>query len=103
MSRLYYAFFHASVALLLSVGLDVDKISKDHGKVHSTVQGRMGKYLGMFVTNLYRIRKFCDYDAEMFVRMYGGNVEKAVYSGCAERGRHFFYKCRRIVSEARPN
>ena len=77
MSRLYYAFFHVSVALLLSIGLDVKRISRDHGTVHSAVQGRMGKYLGVFVTNLYRIRRFCDYDAAMFERMFGGEVEKA--------------------------
>ncbi len=77
MSRLYYAFFHVSVAFLLSAGLDVTKISKDHGKVHAAVHRRLGKYFGTLVTNLYRIRKFCDYDAEMFKRMHSGNVERA--------------------------
>ena len=75
MSRLYYAFFHVSVALLLSIGLDVD--SKEHGKIHTAVQRRLGKSLGVSVKKLYRTRKFCDYDAAMFEREYGGDVEKA--------------------------
>ncbi len=44
-SRLYYAFFHVSLALLRSVGAETDKFSRDHGRVHSAVQARMGKYL----------------------------------------------------------
>jgi len=52
-SRLYYAFFHASLALLMSVGTDTDKLSRDHGKVHAAVQARMGKYLGTFLRKLY--------------------------------------------------
>jgi len=75
MSRLYYAFFHVSVALLLSIGLNVE--SKDHGRVQTAVQRRMGKPLGDSLKKLYRIRKFCDYDAAMFGREYSGDIEKA--------------------------
>jgi uncharacterized protein (UPF0332 family) len=77
MSRLYYAFFHVGLALLLSIGLDVQNISKDHGRLHAALQRRLGKYFGTMVTNLYRTRKFCDYDAAMFKRMHSGNIEKA--------------------------
>jgi len=76
-SRLYYAFFHASLALLTSVGLDTDQFSRDHGKVHSAVQARMGRYLGTFLRKLYHNRKLCDYDPQMFERQYGPDIEKS--------------------------
>jgi uncharacterized protein (UPF0332 family) len=75
-SRLYYAFFHASLALLASVGIDTDKFSRDHGKVHAAVQARMGKYLGTFLRKLYHNRKLCDYDSRMFEREYGQDIER---------------------------
>jgi uncharacterized protein (UPF0332 family) len=77
MSRLYYAFFHASLALLRSVGADTDKFSRDHGKVHAAVQARMGKYLGTSLRKLYHLRKMCDYDSYMFERQYGRDIENA--------------------------
>jgi uncharacterized protein (UPF0332 family) len=77
MSRLYYAFFHVSLALLRSIGADTDKFSRDHGKVHAAVQARMGKYLGTCLKRLYHLRKLCDYDANMFEREYGRNIESA--------------------------
>lgn len=76
-SRLYYSFFHASVALLLSIGWDVDAISKDHGRLHDEVQARMGKWMGRFLKALYRSRCRCDYDTTMFEKLYGGDIEKA--------------------------
>jgi len=76
-SRLYYAFFHASIAQLLSVGVDTDKFSRDHGRVHAAVQARMGKYLGTCLRKLYHNRKACDYDPTMFERRYGPDIEKA--------------------------
>lgn len=76
-SRLYYAFFHASLALLTSVGADTDLFSRDHGKVHAAVQARMGKYLGTFLRKLYHNRKLCDYDSTMFEREYGQDIERA--------------------------
>ena len=75
-SRLYYAFFHVNLALLTSVGMDTDKFSRDHGKVHAAVQARMGKY-GMFLRKLYHNRKLCDYDSKMFEREYGQDIERA--------------------------
>jgi uncharacterized protein (UPF0332 family) len=77
MSRLYYAFFHVSLALLRSAGADPDKFSRDHGKVHAAVQARMGKYLGTFLRKLYLLRKLCDYDSNMFERKYPRNIEGA--------------------------
>jgi uncharacterized protein (UPF0332 family) len=76
-SRLYYAFFHASLALLLSVGWDVDAISKEHGRLHDAVQARMGKWIGRFFRTLYRSRCRSDYDTVIFERLYGGDVAKA--------------------------
>lgn len=76
-SRLYYAFFHVSLALLLSIGWDVSRISKDHGRLHDAVQARMGKWIGAFLRGLYRNRCQCDYDTTMFERIYSGDVEKA--------------------------
>ncbi len=77
MSRLYHAFFHASLALLMSIGWETEGISKDHGKVHAAVQARMGKYMGAFLRKLYHDRKLCDYDSSMFERRYGRDIEKA--------------------------
>jgi uncharacterized protein (UPF0332 family) len=76
LSRLYYAFFHAGLALLLCSGWNVEPIAKDHGKVHSAVQARMGKYMGVFVRKFYRLRQLCDYDETMFEKEYGGDIEK---------------------------
>ena len=76
-SRLYYAFFHASLALLTSVGTDTDKLSRDHGKVQAAVQARMGRYFGAFLGKLYLHRKLCDYDPRLFEREYGQDIERA--------------------------
>ena len=76
-SRLYYAFFHASIGLLASVGIETDKLSRDHGKVHSAVQARMGKPFGKFLEKLYVHRKLCDYDTRMFEHVYGRDIERA--------------------------
>jgi uncharacterized protein (UPF0332 family) len=76
-SRLYYAFFHACLALLLTIGWDIDRISRDHGRVHDAVQARMGKYFGTFLRDLYRSRRLSDYDAALFEKQYGGDIEKA--------------------------
>jgi uncharacterized protein (UPF0332 family) len=77
LSRLYYAFFHASLALLLTAGRDIEGFRKDHGRVHDAVQVRFGKYFGAFLRNLYRLRRESDYDAVMFERTYGGDIENA--------------------------
>ena len=76
-SRLYYAFFHASLALLMSVGTNTDRFSRDHGKVHAAVQARMGRYFGAFLEKLYVHRKLCDYDPILFEREYGADIERA--------------------------
>lgn len=76
-SRLYYAFFHASLALLVSVGIDTDRLSRDHGKVHAAVQARMGRYFGTFIGKLYLHRKLCDYDSRFFERQYRNDIELA--------------------------
>src|SRR6266404_4249962 len=71
LSRLYYAFFHMGLALLLSSGWDIRTVSKDHGKFQSAMHAGAGKYVGTFIRKLYRFRLLCDYDEAMFQRDYG--------------------------------
>jgi len=79
LSRLYYAFFHASLGLLTSTEPDIAAVSKDHGMVHTRVQRRFGKTLSITRTirQLYDLRRQADYEGDMFARRYGGNIEEA--------------------------
>lgn len=77
LSRLYYAFFHVSLAYLLSTGADVTTISRNHGNVHTAVRAAAGKYVGEFVIKLYHYRMRSDYDVDMIDRMYGGDLDTA--------------------------
>ena len=77
LSRLYYAFFHASLAFLLSQGQNIETYRRTHGDVHAAIDKRMGKYLGRFVRELYRSRQQADYEPAFFDRSYGRNIEKA--------------------------
>jgi len=83
LSRLYYAFFHMGLALLLSSGWDIRTVSKDHGKFQSAMHAGAGKYVGTFIRKLYRFRLLCDYDEAMFQRDYG-DIEKAKQQFMAE-------------------
>src|SRR5260221_5135035 len=85
-SRLYYAFFHASVALLTSLGADTERLSRDHGKVQGAVQSRMGRYFGTFLEKVYVRRKLCDYDPRWFEREYGQDIERARRAGIVQTG-----------------
>jgi uncharacterized protein (UPF0332 family) len=77
LSRLYYAFFHASLALLMGTDPDAEKISRDHGAVHDRYQQRMGiQPMGRLFRELYRFRRESDYDTTMFETRYRGNVEQ---------------------------
>src|SRR5262249_12132312 len=68
LSRLYYAFFHASLGLLTSTEPDIAAVSKDHGMVHTRVQRRFGKTLSITRTirQLYDLRRQADYEGDMF-------------------------------------
>ena len=79
LSRLYYAFFHASLALLLAIESDILAVSKSHGMVHARIQRRFGKTMSITRTmrELYDLRKQSDYEADMFAKRYGGNIEAA--------------------------
>jgi len=77
LSRLYYAFFHASLALLSATDPDIDRISKSHGLVHEKIQGRFGKRMGRVVRELYDLRRESDYEINMFSDRYRGNIEEA--------------------------
>jgi uncharacterized protein (UPF0332 family) len=106
-SRLYYAFFHASLALLTSVGEDTDKFSREHGKVHAAAQSRMGRPFGKFLEKLYVHRKLCDYDPRMFEHEYGQDLERA-RKDCSDRIKrakgHFYWmyqEARKVLRDSR--
>jgi uncharacterized protein (UPF0332 family) len=101
LSRMYYAFFHAGVALLLGSGWNVDAVAKDHGRFHSAMQAATGKYFGTFIRGLYRLRQWCDYDEIMFQRAYGNDIEKARQEFISEirRARTNFHWLYRTASE----
>jgi uncharacterized protein (UPF0332 family) len=95
-SRLYYAFFHVSLAFLLSQGEDIDKYRKRHGEVHAAVDKRMGKPLGKFLRELYRSRQRADYEPDFLGVSYGGDLERArtdawVLSNRAKRNFYWIY------------
>lgn len=75
LSRLYYAFFHASLALLTTAEPDIKKIS--HGTLHSRIQGRLGKSMGRLVQELRDLRRESDYESKMFSDRYRDNIEEA--------------------------
>lgn len=79
LSRLYYAFFHASLALLMPIESDILAVSRSHGMVHARIQRRFGKTMSITRTirELYELRKQSDYGADMFAKRYGGNIEAA--------------------------
>jgi len=78
-SRIYYAFFHASVALLLATDEDIEKVRKNHGMLHERIQRKFGTtmIITRLIRELYDLRRECDYEANMFVRKYRGNIEEA--------------------------
>jgi uncharacterized protein (UPF0332 family) len=78
-SRLYYAFFHASLALLLSTDPDIERVSGNHGVVHERIQRRFGKTMTVTRTirQVYGLRRESDYETDMFVIKYRGNIEEA--------------------------
>ncbi len=77
LSRLYYAFFHASLALLAASGINLQRISKNHGILHSRIQGRLGSYMGRRIKELYKLRRDADYEIRMFFDRYRDNIEEA--------------------------
>ena len=79
LSRLYYALFHASLALLTASEPDIEAVAKSHGMVHARIQRRFGKTMSISRTirELYDLRKQSDYEADMFAKKYRGNIETA--------------------------
>ena len=77
MSRLYYAFFHVSLAFLLSQGEPIERFRHSHGKVQTAIGKRMGKQLSRFVREIYQDRLRADYEPNFFSSRYAGNIEKA--------------------------
>jgi len=76
-SRLYYAFFHASLAFLISREVDIETIRKDHGKVHRAIDKHLGKSMGKFFRELYFGRQQADYEPDLFVTKYRGHLDGA--------------------------
>src|SRR2546423_11984303 len=70
-SRLYYAFFHVSLAFLLSRGEQIDNYRWYHGDVHTAVGRGMGKYFSKFFRELYGARRGADYEPAFFDKRYG--------------------------------
>jgi uncharacterized protein (UPF0332 family) len=69
-SRTYYALFHACCAHLLSLGASdakVESISKDHGRLHSTMREPMGKPFERYLRDAYERRRQSDYKPEWAV------------------------------------
>lgn len=77
LSRLYYAFFHASLALLTTAEPDIKTISRTHGSVHSRIQDRLGKSMGRLLRELYDLRRRSDYESQMFSDRFRDNIEEA--------------------------
>jgi uncharacterized protein (UPF0332 family) len=90
-SRLYYAFFHASLALLLSRNIDIEVIRKNHGLVHSAVDKQLGRYFGRFVRELYAARLQADYEPNIMVDKYHSQIERARFDANS------------LLDRARPN
>lgn len=76
-SRLCYAFLHASLALLHTDQSNVGHVPTKHGKVRKGVQRKMGKSMGERLLELYEFRIKCDYEADLMQTKYGGNIVKA--------------------------
>jgi uncharacterized protein (UPF0332 family) len=77
LSRLYYAFLHASLALLSATDPDIERVSKNHGVVHERIQGRFGKRMSRLVRELYDLRRKSDYETTMFSERFSDNIEEA--------------------------
>ena len=77
LSRLYYAFFHASLALLSTTDPNIDRMSKTHGVVHEKIQSRFGKRMSRVVREIYDLRRESDYETNMFSDRYRDNIEEA--------------------------
>jgi uncharacterized protein (UPF0332 family) len=77
LSRLYYAFFHVSIALLSATEPDIAQVSKSHGALQARLQRKFGKtmLISRMMRELYDLRKQCDYEAGMFRTKYRGNIE----------------------------
>ncbi len=103
LSRLYYAFFHASLAFLLSQGEDIDTYRRKHGNVHAAIDRRMGKPFGRLLRELYRSRQRADYEPDFLDVSYGGELERARAAArtTLSRGKQNFYwiynECRKSL------
>lgn len=93
LSRLYYAFFHVCLAFILSQEEDIDKVRHSHGMVHTAVGRRLGKYMDSFLRDLYKSRLESDYEAGLFTRKYGNDLERARSEAnlLLDRARRNFY------------
>ncbi len=77
LSRLYYAVFHASLAFLLSRGESIEETRKNHGVVHTEIEKYVGKYVGRRFREVYAARLQSDYEPDMIVVRYQGQLDRA--------------------------
>jgi len=87
-SRAYYGLYHACYALLLGQGSDpavVERIAKDHGRLHASIRHPLGKPVEHYVREAYDKRRNSDYEP-------GWAVPSAtVAQGELKRARRQFY------------
>src|SRR5215468_12729278 len=89
-SRLYYAFFHAGLGLLITLGWRGQQL--EHGQLPPEMDRRMGKRanLGRMILSLYELRKCSDYDNPTFSKQFNQDIEEA--------RRRAVYEIRRVQS-----
>ena len=66
-SRAYYALFHAGYAVLLGEGNDpvvVERVAKDHGRLHSALRHPTGRSFERYVRAIYDRRQQADYEPD---------------------------------------
>jgi uncharacterized protein (UPF0332 family) len=92
-SRLYYSFFHASLALLLSRHVNIETFRKNHGVVHTEIDKLLGKYVGRFFRELYLARIQSDYEPDVFAAKYHGQLDRARFdaNSLLTRASAYFY------------
>ncbi len=105
LSRLYYAFFHAGQALLITLGWSGQQL--EHGQLPLEMDRFLGKSarLGRMIRSLYELRKCSDYDNPRFFDRFDRDLEKArraaVYEllRCQTNFNWMYYEARKALSQ----
>jgi len=77
LSRLYYAFFHVGLGLLITLGWTDQHL--DHGRLPAEVDKYLGKTANLrrMIRSLYELRKCSDYDNPRFFDRFNRDIENA--------------------------